>query len=84
MGMAGGVVAPGGEEDEEEKEAEEELRWKGRRWEWTDGIRKSREEIALVLGSGSQGLSSAKAKRSERQGRKARQAGPGETWKWRG
>lgn len=55
----------------------------GPEMEWTDGIRKSRKEIALVLGSGSQGLKQCKAKRSERQGRKARQAGPGETWKWR-
>lgn len=55
----------------------------GPEMEWTDEIRKSRE-IALVLGSGSQGLKQCRAKRSERQGRKARQAGPGETWKWRG
>lgn len=28
----------------------------GPEMEWTDGIRKSPKEIALVLGSGSQGL----------------------------
>lgn len=56
----------------------------GSEMEWTDGIRKSPKEIALVLGSGSQGLKQSRAKRSERQGRKARQAGPGETWKWGG
>lgn len=41
----------------------------GPEMEWTDEIRKSRKEIALVLGSGSQGLKQCRgqAKRETRQ-----------------
>lgn len=79
MDMAGGVVTGrGGEEgrrgEEEEEEEEEELRWKGRRWNGRmESGKVDKRLIALVFGSGSQGLVQSSAKPSEARDRAGRQ-----------
>lgn len=57
----------------------------GPEMEWTDG-KVDQRLIALVLGSRSRGLKQCSAEPSEARDKagKARQEGPGETWKWRG